>query len=66
MEERFETACKDGIIPGVVLFASNRNGTLSTLLSHDLEISERQVHFAMPAHLVSALSTPTSCLNRTT
>ena len=40
MEERFETACKDGTIPGAVLFASDRNGTLSTPLSHYLEISE--------------------------
>ena len=31
MEERFETACKDDTIPGAVLFASNRDGTLSTL-----------------------------------
>ena len=34
MEERFETACKDGTIPGAVLFASNRDGMLFTSLSY--------------------------------
>ena len=28
MEEQFETACKDGTVPGAVLFASNRNSKL--------------------------------------
>ena len=32
MEERFESACKDGTIPGALLFASNRSGTLRTVL----------------------------------
>lgn len=32
MEERFETACEDGTIPGAVLLATNRSGTSSTFL----------------------------------
>lgn len=32
MEERFETACEDGTIPGAVLLASNGSGSPPTLL----------------------------------
>ena len=65
MEEQFETACNDGTIPGAVLFASNRNSMLANPLSYRLEVRETQVPFTMPAHLVSALSTPTSRWNWT-
>ena len=65
MEEQFETACNDGTIPGAVLLASNRNSTLVTLLSYRLEVRETQIPFTMPAHLVSALFTPTSRWNWT-
>ena len=40
MEEQFETACKDGTIPGAVLLASNRSGICSTLLSQDRPLME--------------------------
>ena len=37
LEERIETACKNGTIPGAVMFASNRSGTLSRIYFFILE-----------------------------
>ena len=43
MEERFETACEDGTIPGAVLLASNRSGSSSTLLFQKRQMTKTRL-----------------------
>ena len=58
MEDQFETACKDGTIPGAILIASNRSGRLLAQLAEFSRLSTPQALFTMPARWVSALSRP--------
>ena len=55
MEEQFETACKDAAIPGAILLASNRSGTVSVLLSYINQLTHSRL-FPLRPRVRRALS----------